>query len=299
MTFVVVSYTVLLLGGIAALGILSPLLRRRPLPYLESSADPLEERRRILLLTITDLDRALESGAIDSEQHGALRLESEARLARLLGILDERSKDCASGDQEFPAPQGGRRVPRWVAVATLAVMMAVAVSATLRSALGDRSNALVFTGDAATGESGGATGGDQYSFFEARVAEDPRNKGALLDLAHRYLDGGRIEDAIDIYSSVLQLDRFDPEARAHLGFVLFMSGRTQQGLRFVEAALEKDPAYPEALFFKGVILSRGLDHPAQARSALRSYLRAAPFGAQRKQARMLLRKLRESERRES
>ena len=296
MTFVVVSYTLLLFGGIAAIGILSPLLRRRPLPYLESSADPLEERRRLLLLTITDLDRALENGAIEPEQHAALRLESEARLARLLKILDERATDPVVSHHDVAAPPAGRRVPRWASVATVAVMMAVAVSFTLRSAVGDRSSALAFTGEALTTQPTPAAE-DEYSFFEARVAEDPGDKGALLDLAHRYLDGGRTRDAIDTYLSVLQLDRSDPEARAHLGFVLFMSGRPQQGLRFVDTALAEDPGYPEALFFKGAILAEGLQRPAQAREALESYLRAAPFGAERDRARALLEKVSQSERR--
>ncbi len=45
------------------------------------------------------------------------------------------------------------------------------------------------------------------------------------------------------------------------------------------------------LFFKGVILATSLERPRQAAEALRAYLQAAPFGAERQQARRLLRKL--------
>lgn len=290
MTAVMVTYTLLLLGGIAALGVLSPRLRRRPLPRLESSADPLEERRRVLLLTIADLDRALENGAIEPEQHAVLRLESESRLGRLLTILDERASDPAVGGEERPTPLAAKRVPRWAAVATVIAVAAVPLSVTLRAAIGDRSSALAFTGDAASTDQS-ADADDGYSFFEAEVAENPRDKRALLDLAHRYLDGGRIQDSITTYLSVVELDPSDPEARAHLGFVLFMSGRPQQGLRLVEAALAKDPGYPEALFFKGAILATAFDEPTRARRALRSYLRTSPFGSERERARMLLRRL--------
>ena len=294
MTAVMVTYIVLLLGGIAVLGVLSPRLRRRPLPRLESSADPLAERRRVLLLTIADLDRALKNGAIEPEQHATLRLESEARLARVLTILDERASDPGVGDEAHATPLAAKRVPRWAAVATVIAVMAVPLSVTLRAAIGDRSSALAFTGDAASTDRS-ADADDRYSFFEAEVAEDPRDKRALLDLAHRYLDGGRIQDSITTYLSVVKLDPSDPEARAHLGFVLFMSGRPQQGLRLVEAALAKDPGYPEALFFKGVILAEGLQQPAQAREALKSYLRAAPLGAERDRARALLEKVSQRE----
>jgi hypothetical protein len=42
------------------------------------------------------------------------------------------------------------------------------------------------------------------------------------------------------------------------------------------------------LYFKGVILLRGLHRPSEAAGALRGYLEAAPFGSHRDQARDLL-----------
>jgi hypothetical protein len=57
----------------------------------------------------------------------------------------------------------------------------------------------------------------------------------------------------------------------------------------VDRALEIDPAYPEALYERGVILLRGLDRPVPAASAFRSYLEEAPFGARRAEVGDLLR----------
>ena len=157
----------------------------------------------------------------------------------------------------------------------------------MRSSLGARSGALAFTGDAAVAPSNE----DPLLYFKSRVAENPRNVGARLDLAHRYLDTKMIQQAIDEYLVVLQLERDNAEARAHLGFVLWLGGRPQQGLRFVNGALETDSRYPEALFFKGVILAQGLGREKDAADALRDYLDAAPFGAERPQARRLLREI--------
>jgi hypothetical protein len=59
----------------------------------------------------------------------------------------------------------------------------------------------------------------------------------------------------------------------------------------VNRALELDPSYPEALYYRGVILLRGLDRSGAAEAALRAYLEGAPFGAHRDEARGLLQDL--------
>ena len=46
----------------------------------------------------------------------------------------------------------------------------------------------------------------------------------------------------------------------------------------MDRALETDPTYPEALFFRGVILLDGLDRPGEAVEAFEAYLDSAPFG---------------------
>ena len=53
-------------------------------------------------------------------------------------------------------------------------------------------------------------------------------------------------------------------------------------------ALAVDPTYPEALYFKGVILFKGLDRPADAAEAFKAYLAAAPFGSHRAEVQQLL-----------
>ena len=56
----------------------------------------------------------------------------------------------------------------------------------------------------------------------------------------------------------------------------------------MEQALRLDPTYPEALYYKGVILLRGLERPAEAAAAFRAYLEGVPFGARRAEVEELL-----------
>ena len=138
------------------------------------------------------------------------------------------------------------------------------------------------------GSDSAARGDSALSFFEERVRRYPNDLAARLDLAERYLQGGRIRPAIDQYLAALQIDPQNTEARATLGFVVYRAGRPSQGLKIVNQALAADPSYPEALFYKGAILLRGLERPAPAAEAFKAYLRAAPFGARRAEARELL-----------
>ena len=129
---------------------------------------------------------------------------------------------------------------------------------------------------------------DPLAFFEQRVQEQPNDLAARLDLAHRYLDAGMIEESLSQYAVALDLDPDDAEALAHVGIILFQSGRPEEALRSVERSLSTDPRYPEALFIQGVILLRGLDRPDEAITAFETYLDAAPFGVERGKAKDLI-----------
>jgi tetratricopeptide (TPR) repeat protein len=135
---------------------------------------------------------------------------------------------------------------------------------------------------------------DPLAFFEQRVQDQPNDLAARLDLAHRYLDAGMIEESLSEYAVALELDPDDAEALAHVGIILFRSGRPEEALRSVERALATDPRYPEALFIQGVILLRGLDRPGEAITAFETYLDAAPFGVERGKAKDMIAQAREA-----
>jgi len=293
MTWVVLLASAVL-AGVAAAGVLRPFGAANRAVALERLADPLDGERRGLFRTLRDLDEERATGQLTDEAYRGLRAETEARAVAVLRALEARDeageltadlrslrspgkKGNGHGSAELPGVDR-RRVLLGVLVGTLIVAAVVPV---LARAVGNRAAGQPITGDAARG--------GPLSFFEQRVAQHPNDVAARLDLAQRYLEAGDAKSAVAQYLAVLELDPRNAEAQANLGFVLFQAGRAEDGLRFVEQALAADPNYPEALYFRGVILLRGLNRPGDAAAAFRAYLDAAPFGSHRSEVETLLR----------
>ncbi len=262
------------LALIAAAGVVAGFRRREPVP-VEPVEDPLEDRRLALTRSLEDLEEVHASGALDDDGYARLRRETEGRLARLVRAIDERRIRAASEPEIAPAAAPTARAPGRVPVWAVATLLVATVGAVLVAGLARDAQ------PAATAAGPGASTSDPLAFFERRVREHPDDLAARLDLAHRYLDAGRIDDALAQYTEALRLDPADAEAHANIGLLLYLAGRPEDALASVDRALETSPDYPEALFFRGVILLRGLDRPADAIESLQRYLDAAPFGAER------------------
>lgn len=262
------------LALVAAAGVVAG-YRRTPVP-LEAPPDPLEERRRTLLRSLADLEEARAGGALEAPEYERLREETAGRLARLLRAIDDRRERLVA-DSPRPVRAPGH-VPAWaVATLLLATVGAVTLAGLVRNA------------EPAAGPPASAAGsGDPFAFFEERVRDHPKDLAARLDLARRYLDALRLEDALAQYTVALELNPADAEAHAHVGLILFLSERHEDALAEVDRALESAPEYPEALLYRGLILLRGLDRPDAAITSLEAYLEEAPFGAERDSAEELI-----------
>ncbi|HSJ50734.1 MAG TPA: tetratricopeptide repeat protein [Actinomycetota bacterium] len=271
MNQVLAAVSVAALALIAAAGVVAG-YRRRPVP-LEAPVDPLEERRRTLLRSLADLDEARATGALVDPEYERLRSETEGRLAGLLRAIDRRERLGGTAPVESGRPG---RIPVW-AVATLLVATAGAVAVA----------GLIDNAEPSPAPSPAASD-DPFAFFESRVRDHPRDIAARLDLARRYLDALRLEDALAEYTVALELNPTDAEAHAHVGLILFLSDRPEDALAEVDRALETAPDYPEALLYRGLILLRGLDRSAEAIESLEAYRDAAPFGAERETAEELI-----------
>jgi hypothetical protein len=288
---VIAALTVASLSAVAVAGVAAGFRRRDPV-LIEGPTDPLEDRRLTLLRSLADLEESWRSGALDETEYVRLRRETEGGIARLLRAIDARSiaaqwsaitrdgrrasfraavgDTAASGGDVVPVPASGR-VPPWVvAVLLVGTVGSVVVTGLLRNAEPEVSP----TAPSVAGD-------DPYAFFEDRVERQPNDVAARLDLAHRYLDAGRIEESLAEYAVVLELDPDDAEANAHVGMILYLSDRPESALESVDRALEAAPDYPEALFFRGVIQLCGLDRPNASIASFERYLEAAPFGAER------------------
>ena len=284
---IAISFAVAGLALVAGVGVIAGYLREAPAP-VEPLADPLDDRRDALLRSLADLEEAHAAGALDEPDYQRLRELTEGRMGRVLRALDRRDAARSSTSTAVAledAPAGGRRtsaaeprrVPPWaVAVLIGGTVLAVVVAS------------LALDTEPQLQASAPQTSEDPLGFFEQRVKEQPDDLAARLDLAHRYLDAGMVENALSEYAVALQLDPDDAEALAHVGLILYQNGRPEEALRSVDRALSTDPRYPEGLFIRGVILLRGLDRPEDAISALETYLDAAPFGVERQTAKDLI-----------
>lgn len=279
MSPVAVSFVVIALAALAVGGAVAGFVRRDQVA-IEPMDDPLEDRRLALMRSLSDLEDAHASGALEEAEYERLRLDTDARIARLLRAVDrrERTEPAAGGvvtdepEAEVGPSVEPRRVPPWAVAALIGgVVTAMVVVTLVREADPQPLSAMVPSPQSE----------DPFAFFEQRVRQNPQDLAARLDLAHRYLDAGRVEEALDEYTVALELDPDDAEALAHVGMVLYLGDRPDEALASVDRALETDPDYPEALFFRGVILLRGLDRPQEAIEAFEHYLEAAPFGTER------------------
>jgi tetratricopeptide (TPR) repeat protein len=298
---IAVAFAVAGLAVLAGAGVVAGFLREAPAP-VEPLADPLEDRREALLRSLADLEDARASGALDEAGYLRFREQTEGRMVRVLRALDRRDAAASAGIEASTARASGeelegqaegrgvraaaepRRVPAWaVAVLIGGTVLAVVVASLARD--GEPQTQAASSPQAAD---------DPLAFFEQRVQEQPNDLAARLDLAHRYLDAGMISESLSQYAVALELDPDDAEALAHVGIILFRSGRPEEALRSVERSLSTDPRYPEALFIKGVILLRGLDRPDEAIAAFETYLDAAPFGVERGKAKDMIAQAREA-----
>ena len=284
---IAVAFAVAGLALVAGVGVIAGFLREAPAP-VEPLADPLDDRREALLRSLADLEEAHASGALDEAGYLRLREQTVGRMARVLRALDRRDAAPPGNATTIAlegAPAGGgrgsaaepRRVPPWaVAVLIGGTVLAVVVASLARDAEPQLRASTPQASD------------DPLGFFERRVREHPDDLAARLDLAHRYLDAGMVEDALSEYAVALELDPDDAEALVHVGIILYQNGRPEEALRSVDRALSTDPGYPEGLFIRGVILLRGLDRPEEAISAFETYLDVAPFGVERQSAKDLI-----------
>ena len=94
-----------------------------------------------------------------------------------------------------------------------------------------------------------------------------------LRLADRYFRDGLYSDALRHYLYVLEdLEIQDPSALANVGWMVFLNGRADLAVSFVEQSLELDPNGPDALWYLANIQYIGLGDAASAQAPLQQLL---------------------------
>lgn len=205
--------------------------------------EELEAERDFLMKSIADLDAEHGAGDISTEDYTALRGDYVARAADVLRQLDGKAA---------VAPERAARRGRGVLTIVASVAVAAAAGFALANAAGSRSE-------------GGQLTGSLPTSTQAQLAE-----------AQSFVRDGRLVDALKIYDAIIKRDPEHAQALAERGWLVRFAGLKKEALEYVDRAIAADPTYPDAHFFRGMMLWEDNKDPAGAVAEFRLCLANNP-----------------------
>lgn len=229
------------------------------------------DRTTAALDDLAELEQQHREGLVDDATADRLF----ARYAR--EALDHAATQPEDGPPDHQ-PGPARRSPwvRRLGLVTLAGAVAGAVTVGLETS--DRAPGEFVTGnEAVAAPSGRDLSEVTNQEMEEVVAQNPDIVPMRLRLGHRYLDDGDLDRAVDHYLEVLDRENH-PEAMSHLGWILFLDGRTDLAAPLLEESRQLDPQDLEARWFHANVLLYGQDDPGAAVPLLEGLLGAEDLG---------------------
>ena len=250
--------------------------RSRGEPHAASrtfDGDPLLDERDFLLRSLDDLDAEYATGEVDAETYQVLRADYTARAASMLRGL--------AGDDPPPDSEPSVSWQRRALVLGVVVVFAGVAGVMLAFALGAR-----LPGGLPTGDEVQVSPDEREQRLRQAVADNPDDPSAYLALAS-FLEGEDIVGALEAYDTAARLDPADPVPLAQAGWLLFFSATatddTEQRTALLEGARERldaavlaDADYPDARFYRGMVLYRGYGDAEAAIPELQRFLVLAP-----------------------
>lgn len=207
-------------------------------------SDELRDEQQFLLSSLRDLERERDAGDIDDADYAALR---DGYIARTAAITRELEGDASVSDDS------PRRWPRRIAISLAVVLVGVGAGVLVAQQSGQR----------LPGQS--LSGGIEQS------------TSSLLASA-RQLNFSDPQQAIELYTKVLELEPDNPEALTYRSWILALTARSSSGsvkqLALATAvsdllrAQKSDPEYPDAHCFLGIIYFRFLGSPELSKKQL-------------------------------
>lgn len=228
---------------------------------MSRSRAELEERRLQALRDLVEVRRQREDGELDPSTAADLATRYEAEAAAAISALERFEAEGAAHAGPVPAGAAtGNRRRRPLAVAAMLVVLA-AIGLLVPRFAGERPAGGFVTGNEAT--SRGRQAGPPAEELERVVADNPDVVGMRLELAHRYLDSGQFDRAVEHYMAVLDREPH-PQALSHLGWIMVITGEYDLAERLLDTSLDRAPGAPEALWFRANLLLDGRDDPRGA-----------------------------------
>jgi cytochrome c-type biogenesis protein CcmH/NrfG len=258
----------------------------------------LEREREFLLRSLDDLEREHERGAIDDESYASLHDDYTARAAVVIRTL----RDGAEAPPAVAPTSPRRRLLVVVGVIAFVAVLALVLGAALTDRLPGQTTS-GNTGEASSGVRGsdGVTVDERRERLRRIVAADPDDVASRLLLA-RYLEAdGDLAGALAEYDEVLLRLPQSAEAQAQAGRILYLTAQsavesdpgTVEGLVLrsrerLDLAVGADPSYPDARYFRAIVVANEFGDFLAAQNDLQRYLILAPEGQFVEDARDLL-----------
>jgi cytochrome c-type biogenesis protein CcmI len=259
----------LVLGGLVALFVAIPLVRRSP-DGATGDRETLELRHRVAIEALRDVEADRRAGSLDDETYAAQRGEAESRAAQTLAELDSAS---APVDEPVPAGRGWR--PAAIAGAVLAVLL---VGGFLVGPPIGLANQTIDTRQQAID-----------SALE-RLQANPRDAQAFSDLANAYIAGDSYADMQRGAAALIGLIALEPDntsayQRLVSTYIRVQDWKDASAATDSYAKLATDS--PDVPFFRGLI-ARGQGDSTEARRQFQAFLDAAPDDPRAAMVRALL-----------
>jgi tetratricopeptide (TPR) repeat protein len=104
----------------------------------------------------------------------------------------------------------------------------------------------------------------------------PTSTADRLQRAAELMGDGEAVEAVKVYDQILEKDPEQPVALAYRGWIVRLAGLKDEGLSYVDRAIASDPTYPDAHFFRGMMLWQDKGDPAGAVDEFRLFLANNP-----------------------
>jgi tetratricopeptide (TPR) repeat protein len=117
---------------------------------------------------------------------------------------------------------------------------------------------------------GGRTGGQPLTGSVPGSSSDRVAEALSLETQ------GKAVDALKVYDDILGQDPGNVEALTYRGWLLKRAGLPDQALESLDRAVAADPTFPDAHFFRGMVLYQDKDDPAGAVVEFQAFLADNP-----------------------
>ena len=247
----------------------------------------LEEQRDILLKSLRDLEVERAAGDVADADYALLKDDYTARAATVLRAIETARRSPATrGGVRRPAARGGARRPPATArrpdgagQATRSGGKAARPTDLEPPARRRRSTAVTLGVALAIAA---LAAGSVVFFASGRDPGEPVTGSVPAASADRVSDAlaletqGRAVDALKLYDEVIRDDPGNVAALAYRGWLLKRAGLADKALESLDRAVAADPTFPDAHFFRGMVLYQDKDDPAGAVAEFQAFLANDP-----------------------